>query len=138
MTLNPRCDFLDNLVEGLTALEALPELVADGTLAASLEQRLRDNPAATDLLVKGALSQAAARLQADEEAELRQWEAEFAAQGRTSEVERIRRQRDALRQREAVLVVHRPVGGDLRGRGPRRGGPSRSRAGSGAVSFDSG
>ena len=67
--------------------------------------RLKVNPSAADLLVKGGLSQAAAKLKSEEEAQLRQWEAEFSAAGRTADAERCRMQRQALQQREAALVL---------------------------------
>jgi hypothetical protein len=93
------------LSEALTAPDALPELLADGSSAAEVADRLKANPSAADLLLKGGLSQAAAKLKSEEEARLRQWEAEFSAAGRTADAERCRTQRQALQQREAALVL---------------------------------
>ena len=93
------------LSEALAAPDALPELLADGSSAAEVAGRLKVNPSAADLLVKGGLSQAAAKLKSEEEAQLRQWEAEFSAAGRTADAERCRMQRQALQQREAALVL---------------------------------
>lgn len=97
-------DLFDALAAALTAPEALPELLADGTPVGRLARLLRDNPGGLDLLVKGALSQAAAKLLAEEQAQLGTWEAEFAALGRPADAERCRRQRIELRQREAGLA----------------------------------
>jgi hypothetical protein len=96
---------LGALADALSAADALPELLTDGTTKSMLADMLRSNPAAVDIIVKGGLSQAAARLRADEEAELRRWESEFALQGRSADAERCRSQREILRQREAVLAL---------------------------------
>ncbi len=93
------------LAEALTAPEALPELISDGTTKPMLAEMLRSNPAAAELLLKGGLSQAAARLYAEEEAELRKWETQFAAGGRAADAQRARESREALRQREAALAL---------------------------------
>lgn len=93
------------LAEALTASDALPELLSDGTTPSSLAQALRGNPSAADLLVKGGLSQAAAKLRFEEEAQLRQLEAEFAARGRSVDAERCRVERKTLNQRSAALVM---------------------------------
>src|SRR5262249_7628751 len=53
----------DALANALSSSDALPELLTDGTSSASLAQMLRSNPAGSTLLVKGGLSQAAAKLQ---------------------------------------------------------------------------
>jgi WD40 repeat protein len=60
-------DIFDALAAALLRKEALPELADDGTTAAQLAQALRDNPAAAAMLVKGAISQAAAGLKPAEE-----------------------------------------------------------------------
>ena len=96
---------LGALADALSAAEALPELLSDGTTKPMLADMLRSNPAAVDIVVKGGLSQAADRLRADEEAELRRWETEFALQGRPADAERCRLQRETLRQHEAVLAL---------------------------------
>ena len=93
------------LAEALTSPEALPELLSDGTTKPMLAELLRGNPAAAEVLLKGGLSQAAARLYADEEAELRRWEAQFAAAGRAADAEHARQNREALRQRDAALAL---------------------------------
>ncbi len=70
-----------NLSEGLAASllqpGALPELAADGTPAAGIACRLQEEPSAADLLVKGALSQAAAKEQSKQRLD-RQPEAQLA------------------------------------------------------------
>jgi hypothetical protein len=93
------------LSEALSAPEALPELLADGTSKAGLAALLRANPSGTDMLLKGGLSQAAAKLRSEEEAQLRQWEAEFAANGRIADAVRCRRQGAELKQRDAALAL---------------------------------
>jgi hypothetical protein len=93
------------LSEALTAPGALPELLSDGTTAEGLAQALHANPASIDLLIKGGLSQAAAGLQLEEETQLRQWEADFAAKGRAADAERSRMQRELLLQRGAALAL---------------------------------
>jgi hypothetical protein len=95
----------DALAAALSAPEALPELLADGTSVQRLAQLLRESPASLDPLVKGGLSQAAATLVATEEAQLRQWQTEFLAQGRAADAEQCRQQVAALTQHQAALVL---------------------------------
>ncbi len=60
-------DFSGDLFDGLAAAllddDALPELAADGTKPAQIAADLRKSPHAADMLIKGALSQAAGLLQ---------------------------------------------------------------------------
>ncbi len=93
------------LAGALAASEALPELFADGTTVSQVAEALRASPSGADMLVKGGLSQAAAKLRSDEERQLQQWEADFAAKGRPADAERSRRQRTDLRQRDAALAL---------------------------------
>ena len=93
------------LSEALTAPEALPELLSDGTVPADLAQALLSNPASAASLVKGGLSQAAAKVRMEEEAQLRQWESEYSAKGRAADVQKCRIQREALTQRPAALAL---------------------------------
>ncbi len=60
-------DLLDGLATALLAPGALPELGIDGTSARTLAAMLRQNPAGAGLLLKGALSQAAAEAQRRED-----------------------------------------------------------------------
>ena len=93
------------LAEALTTGDALPELLSDGTAMSALAQALRHNPASADLLIKGGLSQAAAKLRLEEEAQLRQWETEFAIAGRADDARRCSQQRAALVQRNGMLAL---------------------------------
>jgi hypothetical protein len=95
----------DALGTALSAKGASEELLADGTPVTRLVQLLRTNPSGAEPLVKGGLSQAAAELQAEDEAQLRKWEEEFSAQGRTADSNRCRNQREALKQHGAALVL---------------------------------
>lgn len=70
-------DLFDALAAVLVCAESLPELTADGTSVQELAQMLRQNPAGANMLVKGALSQAASKLEASAEA-VRQPEARLA------------------------------------------------------------
>jgi hypothetical protein len=93
------------LAEALIAPDAIPELLSDGTSPERLAGLLRGSPSGADLLIKGGLSQAAAKLQMEEEAQLQRWEGEFRGQGRSEDAERCAAQRVALKQRGAALVL---------------------------------
>ena len=56
-------DLFDRLVAALKGESALPELIADGTTEAELAHLLKENPRSAHALAKGALSQAASRLE---------------------------------------------------------------------------
>jgi WD40 repeat protein len=71
---DPSGDVFDGMATALLLSHALPELAADGTTPVQLASMLRDQPAAVPLLIKGALSQAAAALRPAREG-LRQPEA---------------------------------------------------------------
>jgi hypothetical protein len=60
-------DLFDTLAAALLRPDALPEIASDGTSAEQLARSLRDNPASAALLVKGAVSQAAADLKPAED-----------------------------------------------------------------------
>ncbi len=61
-------DLFDGLATALLREHAVPELASDGTTPKQLAAMLRDNPKGAYLLVKGALSQAASRLDSAAEA----------------------------------------------------------------------
>ncbi len=93
------------LATAIASETALPEITRDGTTTGRLTQILNEEPRTAPTLIKGALSQAAAALQAEQGAILRGEIAKHEAAGRTADVEALTLTLNDLAQPRACLIL---------------------------------